>query len=150
MFHEDVLKDVPLSVGDNPKLQLLLLMFVLFHMVWNFVLLNIFVGAITSAFEHDRDDAKAVFEDRNSRCMVCSVHVHELERNTLVRAYSHISRQTVLGPFAPCARSGSTNAQFTHHFLTEEGSAIRTSIWRHAARRGRSRATHTTPTLLSW
>ena len=40
-------------------------------MLWNFIIMNIFVGLIASAFEAIRDDKNTIRTDSASKCLVC-------------------------------------------------------------------------------
>lgn len=63
---------MPLRFGQEPRLQARAFWILLFMMAWQFLLLNIFVGLIASAFEAIRDDQNTIFEDSTSSCLVCS------------------------------------------------------------------------------
>lgn len=54
-------------------------------MLWNFVLSNIFVGLIASAFEAIRDDQNTITSDRLSKCLVCSLDMYTFNEMIQVR-----------------------------------------------------------------
>ncbi|PNH00400.1 Ryanodine receptor 1 [Tetrabaena socialis] len=84
---------VPGSV-DTDGLQQARTIFVLaFFMIWNFVLSNIFVGLIASAFEAIRDDHNTITSDRLSKCLICSQDMYLFNEKIEGGFDEHILRQ---------------------------------------------------------
>eukprot|EP00798_Chlamydomonas_sp_ICE-L_P025884 gene25884-11559_t len=76
----------------EPKKQARSAMVLIFYMLWQFVLLSIFVGLIASAFEAIRDDQRTVHEDSTSKCLVCSRDMYDFAHNTRKGFKHHLER----------------------------------------------------------
>ncbi|KXZ52375.1 hypothetical protein GPECTOR_9g419 [Gonium pectorale] len=72
LFNSDLWDTVPSQVGQDGLQQARTIFVLTFFMIWNFVLSNIFVGLIASAFEAIRDDQNIITSDRLSKCLICS------------------------------------------------------------------------------
>eukprot|EP00198_Chlamydomonas_reinhardtii_P012135 XP_001701472.1 ryanodine-inositol 1,4,5-triphosphate receptor Ca2+ channel [Chlamydomonas reinhardtii] len=93
LFNSDLWDTVPEAV-DMDGLQQARTIFVLFFfMIWNFVLSNIFVGLIASAFEAIRDDQNTITTDRLSRCLVCSIEMYDFNQKIEGGFDEHILHQ---------------------------------------------------------
>lgn len=92
LFHENIWDDVPSHASDSIHLQARSMMIIAFFMIWHYVLLNVFIALIASAFEALRDEQITVHEDSSSRCLVCSCSSHDFESFTRNGFKHHIER----------------------------------------------------------
>ncbi|GFR45996.1 hypothetical protein Agub_g7473, partial [Astrephomene gubernaculifera] len=93
LFNSDLWDTVPDKVGMDGLQQARSLFVLAFFMLWNFVLSNIFVGLIASAFEAIRDDQNTITSDRLSKCLVCSQDMYLFNEKIQGGFDEHILKQ---------------------------------------------------------
>jgi len=93
LFHDNIWNDVPEIVYYEPLTQLRTFLIIVFFMLWEYVLLNIFVGLIASAFEAMRDDKSTVQEDSATKCLICSLDMYTFEKCTKHGFKHHVEFQ---------------------------------------------------------
>lgn len=79
LYHEEIWEDVPESIHENLWVQARSVMILVFVVIWQFVLLNIIVGLLASAFESIRDDQITIREDSTANCLICSRSIHDFD-----------------------------------------------------------------------
>ncbi|EFJ39749.1 hypothetical protein VOLCADRAFT_121781 [Volvox carteri f. nagariensis] len=93
LFNSDLWDTVPSQVGEDGLQQARTLFVLFFFMIWNFVLSNIFVGLIASAFEAIRDDQNTITSDRLSKCLICSQDMYLFNEKIQGGFEEHIIKQ---------------------------------------------------------
>ncbi|KAG2491060.1 hypothetical protein HYH03_010506 [Edaphochlamys debaryana] len=93
LFNSDLWDTVPEQVQQDGMQQARTVFVLLFFMLWNFVLSNIFVGLIASAFEAIRDDQNTITSDRLSKCLVCSQDMYLFNEKIQGGFDEHVLRQ---------------------------------------------------------
>ncbi|GIM17351.1 hypothetical protein Vretimale_19887, partial [Volvox reticuliferus] len=93
LFNSDLWDTVPESVNEDGLQQARTIFVLFFFMIWNFVLSNIFVGLIASAFEAIRDDQNTITSDRLSKCLICSQDMYLFNEKIQGGFEEHILKQ---------------------------------------------------------
>ncbi|MEW5311162.1 MAG: hypothetical protein WDW38_002898 [Sanguina aurantia] len=78
---------------------------ILFYMLWTFVLGNIFIGVIASAFEAIRQDQDTVATDSQSKCLVCSLDMYCLDEHVEGGFEDHMDPELYSGAESAVART---------------------------------------------
>ncbi|MEW5320496.1 MAG: hypothetical protein WDW38_011564 [Sanguina aurantia] len=87
----DPLQAVPEEFNYDSLIQSRTFFTVMFYILWVFVLQNIFVGVIASAFEAIRDDQNTVATDSQSKCLVCSLDMYTVDEHVPGGFDSHVN-----------------------------------------------------------
>ncbi|GIL50406.1 hypothetical protein Vafri_6619 [Volvox africanus] len=93
LFNSDLWDTVPEQVNTDGRQQARTIFVLFFFMIWNFVLSNIFVGLIASAFEAIRDDQNTITSDRLSKCLICSQDMYLFNEKIQGGFEEHILKQ---------------------------------------------------------